>query len=316
MRAMTDSARSYPDDATFSIWRARDGWEHRVFERPAPAGAPPRGSILFQGGRGDIVEKYLETLDGWHDAGWAIASLDWRGQGKSGRLTPDPHCGDIDDFATYITDLREFWAAWRERTPGPYVVMGHSMGGHLVLRALVEGAIDPAAAVLVAPMLGLKAPGSPAVGQAFARLMTRLGDPGRPAWKGNERPNTKIPRQKLLTNDARRYADELWWQQHDPALVTGPPSWRWLERAFASTRALAADSRLAKTRIPVLMLVAEADQLVHPRAALAIARDLPDVRVVRFGSESAHEILREADPVRDRALGEIDVFLAAHAPRA
>jgi lysophospholipase len=42
---------------------------------------------------------------------------------------------------------------------------------------------------------------------------------------------------------------------------------------------------------------------------------LPDAQVVRFGRESAHEILREADGVRKRAFGAIDAFLDAHAPQ-
>ena len=57
------------------------------------------------------------------------------------------------------------------------------------------------------------------------------------------------------------------------------------------------------------MLVAEADALVDPRAAVALALRLPDATLVRFGRESAHEILRERDPVRDRALAAIDSFL-------
>jgi lysophospholipase len=65
----------------------------------------------------------------------------------------------------------------------------------------------------------------------------------------------------------------------------------------------------------VQMLVAEADQLVDARAALRVAATLPNVEVVRFGTESAHEILREADPVRLRALAAIDGFLDAEAPR-
>ena len=63
-----------------------------------------------------------------------------------------------------------------------------------------------------------------------------------------------------------------------------------------------------------LMLVAEADRLVRAKTALAVAAELPDCTVLRFGPESAHEILREADPVRDRALAAIDSFLDARAP--
>ncbi|KQN25635.1 lysophospholipase [Sphingomonas sp. Leaf33] len=305
--------RRYPADATITRWLAPDGWPLRVFDWPAGGGVAPRGSILFQGGRGDFIEKYLESFAPWHARGWRVTAFDWRGQGGSGRTTPAPHVGHIADFADFIGDLRAFWAAWSATAPGPLIAMGHSMGGHLVLRALAERAIDPQAVVLVAPMLGLRAPISARVGEAVAGLMTRLGDPARAAWKGNERPHTLKSRQSLLTHDDARYCDELWWQAQDASLLTGPPSWTWVAQGFASTRRLNASPALADVRTPVLMLVAEADGLVDPRVALAVAARLPDARVVRFGSESAHEILREVDSVRGRALTEIDAFLDARA---
>jgi lysophospholipase len=303
--------RMHPAEATIRHWPARDGWGLRVFDWPAIA--PVRGSILFQGGRGDFIEKYLESFAHWHAQGWRITAFDWRGQGGSGRTTPQPHVGHIDDFALYIDDLRAFWSDWSAEADGPRVAIGHSMGGHLVLRGMAERAIAPDAAVLVAPMLGLHAPIGPRFGSAMARLLGGLGAPTRAAWKGNERPHTRLSRQALLTHDAARYQDELWWYAQDDNLLTGPPSWRWVTQAFASTRDLRDSADLATIATPVLMLVAESDRLVDPRAALAVAARLPDARVVRFGAESAHEILREADPVRTRALAEIDAFLSARA---
>lgn len=306
--------RAIPPGAQVNSWRSSDGWAFRAFAWPVPGAA--RGSILFEGGRGDIFEKYLETFHHWHDQGWTITSFDWRGQGGSGRLTAAPHCGHIDDFAHYIADLAEFFAEWREATPGPHVVIGHSMGGHLILRGLVEGAIAPDAAVLVAPMLGLKSPLGQRMGERLARALGGAGDSSRPAWKGNEKPYTTETRQDLLTHDPDRYSDEIWWQQHDPRLLTGPPSWRWLIEAFRSTRELRANPALKTMKVPVLGLVAEVDGLVDGRIAAATMAKLPDARIVRFGKESAHEILREVDRVRNRAIGEIDLFLAARAPRA
>ena len=310
-QAFPDSRRRYPAGATIRHHAARDGWPLRMFDWPVDG--PVRGSILFQGGRGDFFEKYLEAFAHWHAQGWRITAFDWRGQAGSGRTTPAARVGHIDDFALYIDDLRDVWSAWAANADGPRVAIGHSMGGHLILRGLVERAIDPDAAVLVAPMLGLHAPIGPRFGEAMAKLVGGLGKPTRAAWKGNERPYTLATRHALLTADTGRYEDELWWQGQDAALVTGPPSWRWLTRAFASTRELRDSPGLAAMATPVLLLVAEADKLVDPGAAFTVAARLPDARVVRFGAESAHEILREADPVRDRALGEIDAFLSARA---
>lgn len=303
--------RAIPSGARIDRWHASDGWALRRFNWPAEGQA--RGSILFQGGRGDIFEKYLETFAHWHELGWHVTSLDWRGQGGSGRLSPNPHVGHVDDFATYIADFRAFWADWQAQAPGPHVLMGHSMGGHLVLRAMVEGAASPAAAVLIAPMLGLHSPIGARPGERMARIIGGLGNPARPAWKGNERPATTDTRETLLTHDHDRYEDEIWWQHEKPELVMGPPSWKWLIRAFESTRLLRGDARLKTMAVPTLVIVADADQLVSPNAALQVAATLPDATLVRFGSESAHEVLREADGVRTRALDEIDTFLAARA---
>lgn len=306
--------RALPAGARVHRWPAPDGWELRAFAWPA-ATATPRGSILFQGGRGDIFEKYLESFAHWHAQGWTITSFDWRGQAGSGRLTEAANCGHIGDFADYIADLTAFFAEWQAGTPGPHVVMGHSMGGHLMLRALAEGAIRPDAAVLVAPMLGFKGGLFGPFAERAARILGGVGDTSRPAWKSNEKPHTTESRENLLTHDPARYADEIWWHQRRPELVTGPPSWRWVIEGFRSMRELAASQRLRKIEVPVLMLVAKEDGLIDGRAALKIAPKLPDARTVVFGKESAHEILREVDPVRNRALGEIDLFLAARAQR-
>ncbi len=310
---MTASAlyrRAIPAAARISHWSGLDGWQFRRFDWPA-GGEASRGRILWLGGRGDIFEKYLELFAHWHDQGWSITSLDWRGQGGSGRTSVDPHVGHIDDFAIYIADLAAFWQRWSAEASGARVVMGHSMGGHLGLRAMTAGVVDPDAAVLIAPMLGVRSPFGARLGERIARMIGGIGNGARPAWKTNEKPGTTATREGLLTHDADRYQDELWWQSTQPMLLLGPPSWRWVIEAFASTRQLRGDARLKNMRVPTLMLVAMADQLVSPRAALVVAAKLPDVRVVRFGRESAHEILREADPVRNRAIGEIDIFLSS-----
>jgi lysophospholipase len=304
--------RTYPDGSSISFWTAPDGWQLRRFDWPS-AVAAPRGSILFQGGRGDIFEKYLETFHHWHDQGWTITSFDWRGQGGSGRLTDDPHVGDIDRFGTYLADYGAFWKEWAAATPGPHIAMGHSMGGHLVCRALAKVLAEPDAAVLIAPMMGLHAPISAGFGERIAEIAMKLGNPQRRAWKSNEKPGTTDSRLSLLTHDPDRYSDEPWWWDQKPEIKLGPPSWRWVVRAFESTRRLRASRRVKLVKTPVLVLVAEADKLVRAADAIKVAELLPDARLVRFGNESAHEILREVDPVRNRALGEIDIFLSARA---
>lgn len=297
-----------------SQWSAPDGAALRRFDMPAGEGGR-RGSLLFQGGRGDIFEKYFEAFVGWRAAGWAITAFDWRGQGGSGRLGADPRIGHLVGFAPLIADLRGFWADWAATAPGPHVAIGHSMGGYLLLRGLVEGSIDPAAAVLVAPMLGVNAsPFGAPLAERVAAGMLRIGRPDRAAWRDNERPHTLATRQALLTHDPRRYGEEIAWKAERPELALGPPSWSWVLAALRETRQLRDDSRIDRLTVPLLILSADADKLVDPAATAAVAARLPAAELIRFGPESAHEILREADPVRDRALAAIDAFLDRAAP--
>jgi lysophospholipase len=180
------------------------------------------------------------------------------------------------------------------------------------LRATAHGRVDPAALMLFAPMLGFAAGVLPAAAMhRLASLMTRLGDPRRPAWKWSERPGQPPDsRENLLTHDPERYADELWWRKQRPDLVMGPGSWRWVERAYASMRGLSAPGVLEAVTAPVLMLASDADKLVSYRAIAHAAKRLRGCQLVRFGQEARHEILREQDSVRTRALAVCDGFLA------
>lgn len=305
---MTDR-RSIPAAAVESRWPAADGHAIRRIDWPAPAA--PRGSILFLPGRGDFYEKYLETLDHWHARGWQVTAADWRGQAGSGRLGHDAVTGHVEDFSIWVADLAQLWAQWRAQTPGPHILAGHSMGGHLALRAVAEGRIAPDGLLLSAPMLGFAAQLLPAgLMHAAARAIARLGDRMRPAWKWSEKPGQPPEsRITLLTHDPQRYADELWWRAQRPELVMGPGSWGWVERAYASMRGLGARGVLEAVRLPVLILATDADKLVSFAAIARAARRLPQARLVNFGPAAAHEVLREADPVRDRVLAEADAFL-------
>ena len=307
--------RQLPDGAALSVWSTADRWPLRRFAWDSSA-SPPRGSILFQGGRGDIPEKYFETFAHWHRAGWGVESFDWRGQGGSGRLSADPLVGHVEGFAPWIADLAAYCAEWRARTPAPHVVIGHSMGGHLLLRALGEKRIAPDAAILIAPMLGLRSAPLPArIARIAAHLMTRVGSPARLAWKANERPAGRhASREAFLTHDHARYTDELWWKAQKPELALGPPSWRWLACAYDSTLAMERAGVIEAIATPLLILATAADQLVDPAAIRRAAARLPDAVLHLYGPESAHEILREVDAVRDDALVRIDAFLADRAP--
>jgi lysophospholipase len=313
---VTINRREIPDGAVESRWKAKDGWSIRRIDWPTTR-QDVRGSMLFMPGRGDIYEKYLETLAHYQVAGWNVTSADWRGQGGSGRMTDNQYIGHISDFSIWLDDLADFWVHWKAQNPGPHVLMTHSMGGHLAGRALMEKRIDPVAAIFSAPMLGLHGAGMPAkVGHMVARMMSKIKGAKTPAWKVSEKPASPIAiRQKLLSHDNERYADELFWWGKRPELVMGPASWGWVERAYQSTRLANAPGQWEKIDCPALLLGTKVDQLVRYSAIADAAARIPGAELKSYGRESAHEILREVDAVRDDALATIDDFLERKAAK-
>lgn len=308
--------RSIPSDATETTWVAADGWELRRLDYLVKD-AEPRGSVLFMTGRADFYEKYLETFRDFRQAGWNVTSADWRGQGGSGRCGPDPHVGHIDSFAVWVTDLGELFNSWRSENRGPHIVIGHSMGGHLVMRALADQVIDPDATILSAPMLVPAGGGMPEwTAQLAAKFMCWIGRAKLPAWKGNETPlEPDLLRQRLLTHDADRYADEFFWFAERPQVRLGPASWRWVERAYSSARKLLNPFHLRKVKSPVLFLVTSVDELVDNATIEIVHQLLPRSEIKVFGEECAHEIFREVDIVREAALGTSFEFLDRVVPK-
>ena len=312
MQTDPDLRRTHPPGATFNRWSAPDGWAHRLLERRQPEGAPVRGSLLFAGGRGDFIEKYLEVQDHWHRRGWNVTAFDWRGQGASQGDRPG---GWLDRFETLVGDLAGLIEAWTAETPAPHAVVAHSMGGHILLRTLADRhpAID--AAVLIAPMLAINSgPIPPFAAQWLASAAALFGWGGQPAWQQPSRPQPAgSMRQVFLTGCRDRYEDELWWWERHPDFNIGPPSWAWLKAAYASNAALT-PARLKGVETPVLLIGTDRDRLIDPASIRVAASRLPNAELLMF-DDAGHEILRERDEIRLEALARIDAFLDRHARR-
>ncbi|HEY0627621.1 MAG TPA: alpha/beta hydrolase [Allosphingosinicella sp.] len=295
--------RAHPAGAAFSTWEAPDGWPIRRMDWPQPEGRKARGSILFANGRGDFIEKYLEAFGHWHERGWNLASFDWRGQGASSGAIIG---GNVDSFDPLVADMDALVRDWRAGHAGPHILIGHSMGGHLLLRYLAKHRPDVTVAVLIAPMLGVNSGKlSPGIGGLIARVLSTIGLKSRRLWK--QRPGSGRFRQGFLTHCEERYEDELWWKAQQPGFDLGPPSWGWLNAAYRSTGAVTPDM-LRKVSTPILILGTYRDRLVSPAAIRRAASFLPNAETHMY-PEAAHEILRESDPVRLDAFSRIDNFL-------
>ena len=303
--------RAHPAGATFGTWTAPDGWVHRRMDWLQAEGTRARGSLLFAGGRGDFIEKYLEAFGHWHSEGWNVTAFDWRGQGASREGMKG---GDFHALDRLVEDLGALVSEWSASGPEPHVAVAHSMGGHVLLRALAELKPKLAAAVLVAPMITINSGPMPLWGATWlAAAMSAFGWARHPAWHQQRSPMPAGSlRQSILTGCPERYQDELYWWEKKPGFNVGPPSWGWLDSAYRSSARFTREA-LGGISVPLLLLGADKDRLVSPAAIRRAAALVPGAELNMY-PDSGHEILRERDAVRLDAHARITSFFASKAP--
>jgi lysophospholipase len=99
-------------------------------------------------------------------AGFAVAMIDWRGQGLSERALGNARKGHVYDFAEYDRDLEAFVKeVVLPDCPPPLFALGHSMGAAVLLRSAYQGRRWFDRIVLSGPMIQLAG----AAGSGFAQ---------------------------------------------------------------------------------------------------------------------------------------------------
>jgi lysophospholipase len=271
--------------------RLRYGWWN--------ASGPPRGTVLVLQGRAEFIEKYaIEVVGELVQRGFAVAALDWRGQGLSDRPLPDHDKGHIDGFGTYISDLRRFVdAVIAPAAPRPLIALCHSMGSHIFLRALAAHGPAPfAGAVTVAPMTGLKREG---LLRGVLRLVPPLPvfDTRYLLGTGPYTAAQQIFHGNVLTHDHRRFGFTRQWFDADPRLALGGPTFGWCRQAVRSMTEGLMPGALERIDLPVLVVSGGQDDLVDSATHGPVAARLPKGALASIPA-SRHEVLMETDAVR------------------
>src|SRR6202049_4419931 len=106
MTLVSIPANPVPDGAVEGTLKTRDGVSLRFARWSPPPGR--KGTVCLFQGRAEFIEKYFETVRDLRDRGFAVATLDWRGQGMSDRALRNPRKGYVRNFDQYETDLETF----------------------------------------------------------------------------------------------------------------------------------------------------------------------------------------------------------------
>lgn len=269
------------------------------------------GTILVCTGRTEFIEKYFEFIGEILERGYAAVCFDWRGQGLSERRLEDRTKGHVVRFADYDADMDAVLALMAsEQTPKPWVLFGHSLGGHLALRHLARRPADFERAFLSAPMLKVWMPWHlRVISTALAALMvwTGKGENFIPGGKGNDGVSTPFS-ENLVTTDEARYARNNDILRAEPALALCGPTWNWVRESFASMRALRQASFARKIKCPLMIVGAAHDRIVNQGPDMTLVRRVKRGLFVLF-SDAAHELVQERDHVRLVLWRAVDAFL-------
>jgi len=267
-----------------------------------------RASVVLVSGRSEFIEKYFEVIKDLQNRGFAVATMDWRGQGLSERLLPVREKGHIRDFGVFRSDLSLFTdEVVRKRLPGPYVLLAHSMGGAPALQMLADGDERFCCAVLCSPMTRLFDNVFKRLGvRALAETASRIGL-ARYAIAGTKEHSMAFEG-NVLTSDRARHERFRALQSAAPNATIREPTYGWLRAATEAMDDLHRPGRFETLKTPILIASAERDHLVRSSDHSWIAKRSPLIKCETIKG-ALHEILMERDEIRDRFWRAFDAFV-------
>lgn len=244
---------------------------------------PVRGVLVVVHGLKDHIRRYTALVNRLNPRGVAVVGLDLRGHGRS-----EGRRAWVRRFEEYVADLDIVWEHAGRRHPGaPRFLLGHSMGGAIVARFVLERAPEVAGAVLSAPALQRpETVSGAAVG--LTKLLSRLA------------PRAGIFR--LPNEDFSRDPAVVRGMAEDPLIYQRPAPARTAAELLATMDLVRA--RTPEFRAPVLALHGTLDRLTNPAGSRAfIERAGAPSKSFRSYPGLFHDLLHE--PERSQVLDDV-----------
>jgi alpha-beta hydrolase superfamily lysophospholipase len=238
--------------------------------------------VLIVHGLAEHASRYEHVGQALADRGFRVTVVELRGHGESGGRR-----GHVNSWQEYLDDMN----AALDTLGDKVAVVGHSMGGLVVLSALASSTPPALLGVAVSnPLLGVRVQ-APAIKIMAARMLATLL-PWIPL--SNELDTKKISRDPEVVAAYEK----------DP-LVFSTITPRWWREMNDAMGAVAAFAPRASTKLH--LLVSEGDAICDPDAArgIAAAWDGP-AKVTEYG-ELYHELFNE--PEKERVLQDLGGWL-------
>ena len=223
-----------------------------------PTRGPTRGTICIVPGRSEYIEKYFEVVADLRRRGYAVAIMDLRGQGGSARKLSNPRKGHVVGFTEYDRDLAIFMRdIVMPSCPAPFIALGHSLGGNILLRSAQAEDSPFARMVLVSPMIAIHeaALRNPvAVVRSYAEAACLAGMATAYVKGGSDTPEEMADfASNNLTSDYVRWSRSKAVLEQAPELALGSPTIGWIRAALRSCAMLQRHDYPKYVAVPMLL---------------------------------------------------------------
>lgn len=303
-------ANSTPPGVVTGTIQTPDNLSLRYARWPS-SGTKRKGTICLFQGRTEYIEKYFETINELRRREFAVATLDWRGQGGSQRLLKEPVRGHVKSFDDYVADAQAFMEQIvLPDCPPPYYVLAHSMGGLVMFLAEAKLRSYFERMVLISPLFGLGDIYQHAgIARAAVKYLNYLGfHKSIPPGRLNTPPESMPFAGNVLTSDPVRFSRNADIVRAAPQLGLGSPTIGWAHAAFKAMEKVSDPLYSPRVSVPILMIAAGADKIVSNTAIEHVAVGLrAGSRIVLPGSQ--HEILQERTIFREQFFAAFDAFI-------
>ena len=252
-------------------------------------------TLVLTHGMGEHSEAYVRSADSLARKGFNVFVWDLRGHGRS-----EGKRGHVDHFTDYTTDLSQFLLHLQKNSQlnQPFVLIGHSMGGLITLKYLLDetrdGASDdpkPRACVLSSPLLDV-ALKVPVVKEFASKVLFQV-------WPsltlGNEIKYSDLTRDSEWLKTYEK--DPLRHDKISPALYEG------MRETMKDVGAHA-----DQIKLPICVLAAGHDKIVSlPATRLMFEKLGSSQKKMIVYDDSYHEIFNDLD--RETVFNDLTAFL-------
>ena len=244
-------------------------------------------AVLVVHGLGEHSGRYEQLAQWFLARGYAVRSYDQRGHGHTpGQRAAIKHGDDLlRDLAVVYRD----YAASFGKLP---LLLGHSMGGAVALRTVLDDRIEPPLLILSSPALRTY---EGAWLRRLAAVLTRV------------LPN--LPLRNGLSLDGLSHDPQVMEDYRNDALCSGAITPRMADFIFRAGASSIADAW--RLKVPTLLMVAGSDRLVDPSGSRDFAAGAWATKQLtsRFFDTLFHELFNETETGRHQVLAQLADWL-------